>query len=183
MEDEISERCPQEVLKGSQVVCRSGFPIRVEDLRRVSATTARSIIIMADESKSADEADAKTLRIMLSLTSLPEFMANEAHAVAEIRDIDNEELVRMVGLAKLETVCSHDMVGRSMIQCARQPGLGQVISALLGFEGCEFYTKEQPTLVGVPFGEISLRFADAIPLGISHSDAPGVCRQESIWAD
>jgi len=80
----------------------------------------------ADENKSSDESDAMVLRVMLSLTSISEFMCGTCHAVAEICDIDNEELIRLVGQEKVETVCAHDMVGRSMIQCARQPGLGQV---------------------------------------------------------
>ena len=32
-------------------------------------------------------------------------------------------------------VCSHDIVGRLMIHCARQRGLGKVIEQLVGFEG------------------------------------------------
>jgi hypothetical protein len=49
----------------------------------------------------------------------------------------------------------------------------QVMAQLLGFEGCEFYTAEHPELVGLTFGEISLRFASAIPLGVSHIEYPG----------
>lgn len=166
MEEEVKERCGP-WLRGTQVVCRSGTPIRVEDLRRVSAGTAKSIIVMADENaSSADESDAKALRIMLSLTGLPDFIRSEAHAVVELCDLDNKELVHLVGGAKVETVVAHDVVGRLMIQCARQPGLGMVMEALLGFEGCEFYMAEWPELVGVTFGDISLRFADAIPIGI-----------------
>ena len=46
------------------------------------------------------------------------------------------------------------------------------MEALLGFEGCEFYMDEQPTLVGKGFGEISLLFADAIPIGVKRCPAP-----------
>lgn len=166
MEEEVKERCGP-WLRGTQVVCRSGNPIRVEDLRRVSAGTAKSIIVMADErASSADESDAKALRIMLSLSGLPDFIRSDAHAVVELCDLDNKELVHLVGGSKVETVVAHDVVGRLMIQCARQPGLGMVMEALLGFEGCEFYMSEWPELVGVTFGEISLRFADAIPIGV-----------------
>ncbi len=31
--------------------------------------------------------------------------------------------------------CSHDMIGRVMIQCARQPGLAAVWEQLMGFRG------------------------------------------------
>ena len=91
--------------------------------------------------------DAKSLRIMLSLSGLNDFVQSEAHAVVELQDLDNKELVHLVGGEKVETVVAHDVVGRLMIQCARQPGLGMVMESLLGFEGCEFYMQEQPELV------------------------------------
>lgn len=55
--------------------------------------------------------------------------------MVEVCDIDNEPLVRMVGGAAVETVVSHDIIGRLMIQCARQPGLATVWEQLMGFDG------------------------------------------------
>ena len=49
--------------------------------------------------------------------------------------MDNEPLVRMVGGSAVETVVSHDIIGRLMIQCARQPGLATVWEQLMGFDG------------------------------------------------
>ena len=49
--------------------------------------------------------------------------------------MDNEALVRMVGGDVVETVVSHDIIGRLMIQCARQPGLATVWEQLMGFDG------------------------------------------------
>ena len=49
--------------------------------------------------------------------------------------MDNEALVRMVGGNAVETVVSHDIIGRLMIQCARQPGLATVWEQLMGFDG------------------------------------------------
>jgi hypothetical protein len=113
--------------------------------------------------------------------------------VAEIRDVDNAPLIKMVGSPLIETVVSHDIAGRcvSCIRCsnvqiinldflftlstllprlmlmsARQPGLAKVYSSILGFQGDEFYVKNWPELEGVPFGEISRRFPLAIPIGL-----------------
>ena len=55
--------------------------------------------------------------------------------MAEVCDLDNEQLVRMVGLDRVETVVSHDMIGRLMLLCARQPGLAIVWESIIGFEG------------------------------------------------
>ena len=44
----------------------------------------------------------------------------------ELSDLDNEVLLKLVGGDLVETVVAHDVIGRLMIQCARQPGLAQV---------------------------------------------------------
>lgn len=88
------------------------------------------------------------------------------HIVAELRDIDNEPLVRLVGGKDVEILVSHDVIGRLVLMAARSPGLARVFSCLLGFEGNEFYFKEWPECVGVPFRDLCERFPDATPLGI-----------------
>lgn len=88
------------------------------------------------------------------------------HIVAELRDIDNEPLVRLVGGKDVEILVSHDVIGRLVLMAARSPGLARVFSCLLGFEGNEFYFKEWPECVGVPFRGLCERFPDATPLGI-----------------
>ena len=55
--------------------------------------------------------------------------------------MDAEPLVQLVGGDKTETLVAHEMLGRLMIQCARQPGLSTVYEHLLGFDGAEFYFK------------------------------------------
>lgn len=46
--------------------------------------------------------------------------------MVELSDLDNEVLVKLVGGDLVETVVAHDVIGRLMIQCARQPGLARV---------------------------------------------------------
>merc|ERR1719188_2235014 len=104
---------------------------------------------------------------MLSLRSLYERM--HGHVIAEVRDIDNEPLVKLVGGPKVETLVSHDVIGCLMLMSVRQPGLAKVYEALLGFDGDEFYMEEWPELVGCCFSELSLRFPDAIPIGVFSS--------------
>jgi hypothetical protein len=65
---------------------------------------------------------------------------------------------------------SHDIIGRLILMSARSPGLARVYSCLLGFEGNEFYFKEWPECIGVPFGGLIERFPSAIPLGIKRKN-------------
>ena len=45
--------------------------------------------------------------------------------IAEMRDIDNQLLVKTVGGRAIETIVSHDIIGRLMIKSARNPGLAE----------------------------------------------------------
>lgn len=158
---------------GTNVICRSGNPIIISDLHKVSVATARAIIVLADDDIDPDKSDARALRIALSLYGIQEKNGLDGHVVVEVTDMDNEPLVRLVGGANVETVVSHDVIGRLMLQCARQPGLAYVFEDLLGFDHCEFYFKAWPSLAGRNFGEVIRMFEDAIPCGVynPHSGA------------
>jgi hypothetical protein len=166
----------------TRVVFRSGSPLRSTDLRRVSATAARAIVILSDYNQDPDLADADILRVVLTLQTLDQDgeTAFEGHIVAEVRDVDNEPLVELVGGDNIETVVSHDVIGSLMLMAARQPGIARVFDSLLGFEGDEFYTGnagedgiEWEELYGLEFQDVVLRFPDAVPIGYVRIDEKG----------
>ncbi|KAG9446966.1 hypothetical protein H6P81_013094 [Aristolochia fimbriata] len=149
--------------KGTSVICRSGSPLILADLKKVSVSKARAVIVLAEDGN-ADQSDARALRTVLSLTGVKEGL--RGHIVVELSDLDNEVLVKLVGGDLVETVVAHDVIGRLMIQCARQPGLAQIWEDILGFENCEFYIKRWPQLDGMQFEDVLISFPDAIPCGV-----------------
>eukprot|EP00250_Pteridium_aquilinum_P011030 c19793_g1_i1 orf=1410-3884(-) len=138
-------------LMGTSVICRSGSPLIMADLKKVSVSKARSIIVLA-EVENADQSDARALRVVLSLTAVKEGL--RGHIVVELSDLDNEPLVKLVGGEVVETVVAHDVIGRLMIQCARQPGLAQIWEDILGFDKAEFYLNRWPQLDGMQFKDV-----------------------------
>lgn len=148
---------------GTSVICRSGSPLILADLKKVSVSKARAIIVLASD-ENADQSDARALRVVLSLTGVKEGL--RGHVVVEMSDLDNEPLVKLVGGELIETVVAHDVIGRLMIQCALQPGLAQIWEDILGFENAEFYIKRWPQLDDLRFEEVVISFPDAIPCGI-----------------
>ncbi|KAL4016081.1 hypothetical protein IC575_023696 [Cucumis melo] len=148
---------------GTSVICRSGSPLILADLKKVSVSKARAIIVLATD-ENADQSDARALRVVLSLTGVKEGL--RGHVVVEMSDLDNEPLVKLVGGEVIETVVAHDVIGRLMIQCALQPGLAQIWEDILGFENSEFYIKRWPQLDGQRFGDVLISFPDAIPCGV-----------------
>ncbi|XP_076956342.1 putative ion channel POLLUX [Bidens hawaiensis] len=155
---------------GTSVICRSGSPLILADLKKVSVSKARAIIVLAAD-ENADQSDARALRVVLSLTGVKEGL--RGHVVVEMSDLDNEPLVKLVGGELIETVVAHDVIGRLMIQCALQPGLAQIWEDILGFENAEFYIKRWPQLDGLRFEDVLVSFPDAIPCGVKVASEGG----------
>lgn len=153
-------------LLGTQVIFRSGNPLMEHELRKVSVATARSIIVLSPPEMDPDEADSLIVRQVLAIKAV--LNGRGPHMVVEMQDIDNKTLVELVDSDqnKVEVVVAHDIIGRLMIQCAREPGLAHVLEGLLGFDGDEFYIEEWSDLVGKAFFDITCRFDDAVPIGI-----------------
>ncbi|RHZ41722.1 hypothetical protein DYB31_001356 [Aphanomyces astaci] len=152
--------------KGTRLVCCCGNPLLTTDLLRVSAPQARSITIMSSDEQ-ADVSDAALLRTLLVIKSMHGL---QGHVVADVGDVDNNTLLQVVAGDILETVDSHNIIGRLVIMCSRSPHLSDVYNAVLGFDGNEFYFKAWPDLVGLPFGQLASRFDHAIPIVIEPGD-------------
>eukprot|EP00947_MAST-08B_sp_MAST-8B-sp1_P000824 g824.t1 len=167
LEKDFRDQMKKKEKLGTSIVFRTGNPMFASDLAKVAASTARSICILAGDGD-PDEMDSRTLRVVLGLLSLQAGLSG--HIVAEMRDVDNEVLVQIVGGAHTETVVSHDLVGRLMLMAARQPGLAKVYSSVLGFDGDEFYMAEWPEITGCRFGDLVVRFPDATPIGVKTID-------------
>ena len=172
MEIEFRRQLSKKQMCGTSVVFRRGNPQLTRDLERVSALTAMSIVVLAEEGD-ADKADAGTLRTVLSLVGMGGL---DGHIVAEVRDVDNEPLLRLVASSNIETIVSHDIIGRLMIMAVRMKGLTRVFGSVLGFEGDEFYLNSwDAELRGLAFKDVLTRVPDAIAIGIKTSaDESGV---------
>jgi hypothetical protein len=151
-----------------KVIFRKGSNASPADLMKVAAHTARAVLIVSYQMLSADLSDSSVVRTILALQGLPYKLSG--FVVAEILDVDNEPLAHMVGGAQLETVVSHDLIGRLMLMSARQPGLAQVYTEVLGFSGDEFYMAEWPAAEGKKFSELTLHFSGAIVIGVQTSE-------------
>ena len=162
---------PAELL-GTKVVFRCGSRLRCSDLRHVSIESARSVIAVSSMELSADTADAEMLQVALNLSTLR--LQPDAVVVVEVRDIDAEPLMRLVGGEQVRTVTSHDIIGRLMLLFVRQPGLARVYEKVLGFEGSEFYVAEWPQLVDERWADVAFHFYDAVAIGIIASGTGAV---------
>jgi len=163
MDSQISPYLGKAELRGSRVVTRRGSPMVQLDLMKASVSTARSLIVMAQQGFSADASDAQAVRVVLALKGLHPPL--RGHVVVELMDIDNRSIVELIGEPMVETVVSHDLTGRLMLLAARNPGVNGVYDEIFGIQHDEFYIKRWPELVGKTLTEITFMFPEAVPLG------------------
>mmetsp|Transcript_28874 Transcript_28874/g.94382 ORF Transcript_28874/g.94382 Transcript_28874/m.94382 type:complete len:850 (+) Transcript_28874:44-2593(+) len=169
MDAELSHHLKKEDMMGTKVVFRSGSRVMSTDLMKVSVEEARSVVVLSNPELEANQADAEILQVVLNLSNLE----LQGHVVAEVRDIDSEPLVQLIGRGNVETVVSHDIIGRLMLMSVRQPGLAAVYSSVLGFEGDEFYMEQWDDLTGLPFSAIPTRMPDAVAIGVRQGGEQG----------
>lgn len=165
MEDEIAEKVPD--TGKTRIICRTGSPLDLNDLEIVNPHEARSIVILAPES---DEPDSEVIKSILAITNNPHRRPEPYHIVAELAELRNLEVARMVGKDEAQLIVTGDLISRIVVQTSRQSGLSVVYTELLDFGGDEIYFHEEPALSGRTFGEALLAYEDSALLGIRFRD-------------
>ena len=89
---------------------RNGLPSNVADLLTVAVSHAHAIVVPAPHACDAAHADNIVLNITMALNALQ--LHPTVDVVAELRDIDDEDMVELLGGSKIVTIVSHDIVGR-----------------------------------------------------------------------
>jgi voltage-gated potassium channel Kch len=167
MEDEISAKVPQ--TKNTRIICRSGDPTDLYDIGIVNPQTARSVIILSPDAED-DDPDSRVIKTILALVNDPERREAPYQIAAEIRDVRNAEVARVVGGSEVQLVLADDLIARIVVQSTRQPGLSAVYTELLDFDGCEIYATEQEPLNGKTFGEALMGYDVCSLIGLCGPD-------------
>lgn len=165
MEDEIRDNVGD--LGKTRIICRTGTPLDLSDLEIVNPHAARSIVVLAPES---EEPDSEVIKSILALTNNPHRRKEPYHIVAELGELRNLEVARMVGKDEAQLIVTGDLISRIIVQTSRQSGLSVVYTELLDFGGDEIYFHEEPGLTGRTFGEALLAYETSALLGIQSRD-------------
>ena len=157
MEEELKVKVPER--RGTRIVCRSGSPMDLDDLRLSSHETARSVILLAPDS---DDPDSEVIKTLLALTNKgPE----GPRIVAEIQDPSNLEAAALVGKGRTTLLDIRETVAKLVVQTSRQSGAAAVYTELFDYSGDEFYFFEDHDVAGSTYAEAQLAFEAASVVG------------------
>jgi voltage-gated potassium channel Kch len=158
MEEELKVKVPER--RGTRIICRSGSPMDLDDLRLSSHDTARSVILLAPDS---DDPDAEVIKTLLALTHMDD---DGPRIVAEIRDPSNLEAASLVGQGRTTLLDIRETVAKLVVQTSRQSGAAAVYTELFDYEGDEFYFLEDHGLAGSTYAEALQAFEAASVVGV-----------------
>jgi len=158
MEDELKVKVPER--RGTKIICRSGSPMDLDDLRLSSHETARSVILLAPDS---DDPDSEVIKTLLALTHGGE---EGPRIVAEIQDPANLEAASLVGAGRTTLLDIRETVAKLVVQTSRQSGAAAVYTELFDYSGDEFYFFEDHGVAGSTYAEAQLAFEAASVVGI-----------------
>lgn len=123
------------------MVTRSGSPIDLGHLSLVRPEKARSIIVLAPVGD--PEPDVQVIKTILALTQGTDHRDRDYEIVAEIEDPT-----------------------KLVVHSARQSGASVAFIELLDFAGDEIYFRDDPALIGRPFGDALGLWEECTAIGI-----------------
>ena len=162
MEEEIRRNIPD--FKNTKVICRSGIPFDFSDLEIVNPQQSKSIIILTPDEEV--NADSLTIKTILAITNNSNRRSTPYHIVAEMKDISNYEVAKMVAKDEVEILFTDDIIAKMIVQTSRQSGLSIVYTELFDFDGVEIYFTEDKKLVGQTYGEILSMYESSTVIGV-----------------
>ena len=156
------------------VVCRQGRAYEVEDLARVSAQAADTLVILG-ASRIPRDADAQTISTVLALRALP--AAPKSKLIAEFRLSQSTHVFdRVGGDRKLVPILAATVVDAALVRCALVPPVGAVALDLLSFEGqnIEMIRADRAGCGGRTFEDVRRHFRTAVVLGLASKEKKSV---------
>ncbi|WP_421763839.1 CASTOR/POLLUX-related putative ion channel [Ekhidna sp.] len=172
MEDEIKDKVGN--TGNTVVICRTGNPIDVHDLKIANPFDTKSIIILDKENENSDSQIIKTI-VAIVTDPKREKLRGPAdvrpyHVTAEMEDKKNFDVAKMVGKDEVELILSDEIISKIMVQTSRQSGLSVVYQDLMDFDGDEIYFESAPALAGSTFRDVLFAYEDSAIMGIQFAD-------------
>ena len=160
----------------TRVITRSGVVTNINNLKKVTAGKAKSIIIMNSAASWRPEnekrlADALVLKSIMSIIAISEGKEHPP-IVCEIHSNRDQDLAENISEGTVKALNEVSVLSKMIAQLAlSRNGLSVVYSDMVGFDGNEFYFYQPEKGWGGPltFGESLNRFKSSTPIGIHDS--------------
>ncbi|MBW1807931.1 MAG: hypothetical protein JRJ87_07015 [Deltaproteobacteria bacterium] len=171
MDDEVTTMVPDTLT--TKVVTRNGITSSLANLNKVSASEAKSAIILGSCGQGASDevkqvSDSRVIKTILALIACQEG-ENRINIVAELFLESSRQLVETFESNLITSIDSWDILGKILVQTSRTSGLAVVYNEILSYDGGELYFYEADW-GGIGFYDCLFHFPDGVPLGVRKAD-------------
>ncbi len=156
------------------IILRSGIPSNVEELNRVAADRASSVIVVSPRAdRDRLGGDSEVIKTMMLLAAWREWRGQGPTLTAEIALEQNQELAEIAARGRMHLISSSTVISKILVQCIRNPGLADVYSELFAPYGNGLHVQSIGACSEQTMRDISYGFLDAIPIGIAWEEQQG----------
>ncbi|MEM9982078.1 MAG: hypothetical protein AAF734_06255, partial [Bacteroidota bacterium] len=165
--------------KTTRVITRTGSASSINQLKRISAHKAKSVIILTTCADNASEeqrvnSDNHAVKVIMALTAC-QGGKNKLPIIAEIFSEEKRQLISFFNDEKIISIASWKMMGKLLLQTSLTSGLERVYYEILSFAGNEIYF-HRSQWNGIQFYNLPYHFKDGIPLGVYRPDGQLILR-------
>jgi hypothetical protein len=156
-----------------QILLRSGSPLKLEHLERVSFEDAAAIILPGEDfsNRSPGVADADTLKSLALIARHTHGDQEKPLAVVALYDENRSEVARHAYRGETEILATDHVISRLIAQSVRFPGLCAVYSELLSINEGNAVFLRRVEEARATFGELRRQCPTAVPIGVIPSDS------------
>ena len=161
----------------TRIITRSGTVTNINNLKKVKAHRAKSIIIMngAASWQPRNELKLADALVLKSIMSIIAVCKGDIHPpiVCEIHSSRDQNLARNISSGIVKALNEVSVLSKMIAQLAlSRNGLSVVYSDMVGFDGNEFYffRPDDGWRGKLSFGEIINRFKSSTPMGVHTSE-------------
>lgn len=169
----------------SQVILRSGSPMRLEHLERVDYRHASAVVLPAEKFGVHGGGDETVIKTLTTAGTSP--VGPLPPVIAEIIDPDHIRAATKAYAGRAEIIATGLMSSRVLVQTARYPGLGRVIEDLFDQDGVQIFLHALARFEGLPLARLLDCFDSAVPIGVVRGEpasfVPLLAADEQIEAD
>eukprot|EP01025_Chloroclados_australasicus_P037823 TRINITY_DN38681_c0_g2_i3.p1 TRINITY_DN38681_c0_g2~~TRINITY_DN38681_c0_g2_i3.p1 ORF type:complete len:744 (+),score=121.86 TRINITY_DN38681_c0_g2_i3:179-2410(+) len=176
MEQQFARAIPESIRKGTRFIFREGNPLIPSNLNMVAAKDAASVVIVSDNSRSQDEADAQSIRAAVLLDEM-ELVANSdsdgppPNIIVEMRTRNAVPLLQYACSPNVIAFPSNQLNARRLTRMVKQPVIASVSKSIWSFQSeTQVFLHSFPELQGLRFSELAFYFPDGVVFGVVEND-------------
>jgi len=167
MDTEIADNT--QLFSNTEVITRTGELFRHEELSKVSLNEAKILIILDEDKKFSDN-----IKIRILLT-IKKYHPINIPIIIEIQNEITLEIIKKFSSENIYPFIMLRTINRLIAQSVVNPGVGEIYSKILDFNGPSFYVIDVPLLIGLNYSNILFQNDQVCICGISSKKEINFC--------